>query len=166
MKIIIIGMDNTGKTTLSHDLQRSFGFPIYKNHKGENTTYKEWFKSIPHYSAILERFYPIEEYVYGYILRGTYADFNSIINAIDAIKQHEKLLIIYTRPSYKVIKDWKGREQKEGVIANCSKLTNKFDKLISSLNRYYYIYKYDYTKNEYKQLVKYIEDFFKIKEQF
>ena len=138
MKIIILGMDNTGKTTLALQLSKELDLPVIKscgpkvsknqmdNFILENILSQE--------DAIYERFVFFEEMVYGSILRGksnySFKDslFKNILNS-DAI-------IIYCRPHKRNIKQWNNREQMEGVIDNSDKLIKRYDKVIRKAEKH------------------------------
>ena len=109
-------------------------------------------KSIPG-SVIYDRFLPLEEMVYGKVLRG-----NPIFNLNDHYMETLKDLhpiILYTRPSSKTIFNWDGREQMEGVIEQKEKLLAAWDDLMWGLMaRGWDVQVYDYQaeKEGYPQI--------------
>ena len=149
MKLIILGMDNTGKTTLSHQLSKELNLNII-NSCGPKVTKEEMDNFIINNilspeDLIFERFCFFEEMVYGPIIRGkskfNFKDdlFKNILNS-DAT-------IIYCRPSKKVIKNWQNREQMDGVIDNSDKLIKKYDKVIRKAQKHgMKVIKYNYKK--------------------
>lgn len=136
---IVTGMDNSGKTTLVRRMSEELGLPVVKS-MGPDHTLDEKFlwtldqmsreKTIPG-SVIYDRFLPLEEMVYGKVLRG-----NPIFHLKDPYMKTLKDLnpiIIYTRPSSKTIFNWDGREQMEGVIEQKEKLLDAWDDLMWGL---------------------------------
>lgn len=136
---IVTGMDNSGKTTLVRRMSEELGLPVVKS-MGPDHTLDEKFlwtldqmsreKTIPG-SVIYDRFLPLEEMVYGKVLRG-----NPIFHLNDPYMKTLKDLhptIIYTRPSSKTIFNWDGREQMEGVIEQKEKLLAAWDDLMWGL---------------------------------
>ena len=156
MKIIILGMDNTGKTTLALKLSQELDLPIIKS-CGPNVTKNEMDNFIlenmlSQEDDIYERFVFFEEMVYGSILRGkskySYKDelFQNILNS-DAI-------IIYCRPHKRTIKQWNNREQMEGVIENSDKLLKRYDKVIRKAEkRGLKVIRYNYIMENVKDVI-------------
>ena len=158
---IVTGMDNSGKTTLVRRMSEELGLPVVKS-LGPDHTLDEKFlwtldqmsreKSIPG-SVIYDRFLPLEEMVYGKVLRG-----NPIFNLNDHYMETLKdlhPLILYTRPSSKTIFNWDGREQMEGVIDQKEKLLAAWDDLMWGLMaRGWDVQVYDYQaeKEGYPQI--------------
>lgn len=158
---IVTGMDNSGKTTLVRRMSEELGLPVVKS-MGPDHTLDEKFlwtldqmsreKSIPG-SVIYDRFLPLEEMVYGKVLRG-----NPIFNLNDHYMETLKDLhpiILYTRPSSKTIFNWDGREQMEGVIEQKEKLLAAWDDLMWGLMaRGWDVQVYDYQaeKEGYPQI--------------
>lgn len=150
MKIIILGMDNTGKTTLANYLHEITDI-VKINSEGPKLTKLEmeaviYANMTNSHSLILERFCFFEELVYGKVLRGkpkfSFKDpiFQYILDA--------KPLIIYCRPNVEDIKNWRNREQMEGVIDKADELLHQWDKVIKKARKHgLYIFRYDYTKD-------------------
>ena len=134
-KIIVLGMDNTGKTTLCRELSKALGYK-HVNSLGPKVSYMEMTGFIndtleSKEPMVLERFCFFEEMVYGKILRG-----ESKFHWDDIYHQKLKAadpLIIYCRPSLEKVLDFGDREQMEGVIEKSGKLLLAFDDLYFSL---------------------------------
>lgn len=136
---IVTGMDNSGKTTLVRRMSGELGLPVVKSMGPDHTLDEKYLwtldqmsreKSIPG-SVIYDRFLPLEEMVYGKVLRG-----NPIFHLNDPYMKTLKDLhptIIYTRPSSKTIFNWDGREQMDGVIDQKEKLLAAWDDLMWGL---------------------------------
>ena len=156
MKIIILGMDNTGKTTLALKLSQELDLPIIKScgpkvNKNEMENFILESMLSPE-DGIYERFVFFEEMVYGSILRGksnfSYKDdlFKNILNS-DAI-------IVYCRPHKRNIKQWNNREQMEGVIENSDKLIKRYDKVIRKAEkRGLKVIRYNYITENVKDVI-------------
>ena len=165
---IVTGMDNSGKTTLVRRMSEELGLPVVKS-MGPDHTLDEKFlwtldqmsreKSIPG-SVIYDRFLPLEEMVYGKVLRG-----NPIFNLNDHYMETLKDLhpiIIYTRPSSKTIFNWDGREQMEGVIDQKEKLLAAWDDLMWGLMaRGWDVQVYDYEADNEGEQVSGLKEFAK-----
>ena len=158
---IVTGMDNSGKTTLVRRMSEELGLPVVKSIGPDHTLDEKFLwtidqmsreKSIPG-SVIYDRFLPLEEMVYGKVLRG-----NPIFNLNDHYMETLKDLhpiILYTRPSSKTIFNWDGREQMEGVIEQKEKLMAAWDDLMWGLMaRGWDVQVYDYQaeKDGYPQI--------------
>lgn len=148
-KIIIIGMDNSGKTTLAENLKALKGWEIIKS-KGPKLSKEEMIKTMldnleKKDVCILERFAIFEEIVYGKELRGTSKfDFKDVK---PLIKYNP--FIIYCRPSKKDILDFKDREQMEGVIDNSEKLLKRWDRVYKKLKKNgFTVKKYNFKKDK------------------
>ena len=137
-KIIVLGMDNTGKTTLSKELAQHLGY-THVNSLGPKASISEMcdymdFVLDSDEPMILERFCFFEEMVYGKVLRNR-SKF-SWENSLYSLKlKVAKPLIIYCRPSKETIFQFGDREQMEGVIEQKEKLLAEFDDLYFSLLR-------------------------------
>lgn len=162
LNIVIIGMDNTGKSTLCENISKLLGevgnvrcihslgnVPIKKQMEfmenelspGEGVDFK-----------IFDRFPIIEEKVYGKLLRNK--DRYSEMPEYEKQQLDKIDLFIYCDPGIKNIKKWNGREQMSGVIDNCELLYDEYNKVFNYLkNKGYNIIKYDYTKDDYQNLM-------------
>ena len=136
-KIIVLGMDNTGKTTLVEQLSNEFNCDHIKS-LGPGYTKEEMKEEMLRKLniedlVVLERFSIFEELVYGPILRGV-SKFDK--NDIEEIREYNPI-IIYCRPSDETIFNFGDREQMEGVIEEREKLVRAWDKLILELKLNY-----------------------------
>lgn len=148
MKIIVVGMDNTGKTTLCNSLASKTGYKLVTP-MGPGFPRESMLDNILLYmnkgeSIIFERFSIFEEMVYGKILRGkskfTYDD-------IELIRKYHPV-IIYCRPSNETIFNFGTREQMPGVIEQKEKLVKAWDDLIFNTLTGFKVIKYDWTKDK------------------
>ena len=150
MNVIVLGMDNTGKTTLCKYLNEVQDFELVHS-CGPNKTKKEMEEFIRENlnkdNVVFERFCFFEEMVYGKILRG-----NSKFSFSDTIFQdilESGVKIIYCRPSKETIKNWQNREQMEGVISHADELIERFDKVIRKASKAgIQVIKYNYKKDK------------------
>ena len=152
-KIVVIGMDNTGKTTLVNDMKKILKVESIKS-PGPNFTRQEMYDKVNEDLmisglVILERFSIVEELVYGKILRN-----NPKFSFRDLLHINETYhpIFIYCRPRKKDVLNFGDREQMEGVIENSKKLLEGFDDLYNEmLKEDFDIIRYDYnvsTPNE------------------
>lgn len=148
---IILGMDNTGKTTLAKELSQSMGLPIV-NSCGPNHTKSEkmlWVldqlvrEGLYPSFVIHERFLPFEEMVYGPILRdGSIYSLEHI--HLQELRLHNPM-IIYVRPSDERILNFGSRAQMAGVIDKAQELLSAWDSLIFKMVREgWHVVYYDY----------------------
>ena len=147
-KIIVLGMDNTGKTTLVEQLSNEFKCDHIKS-LGPGYTKEEMKEEMIRKLnieelVVLERFSIFEELVYGPILRGI-SKFDK--EDIEEIRSYDPI-IIYCRPDNETIFNFGDREQMEGVIEQRVKLVNAWDKLIAELkiNYNFDIIPYNWTE--------------------
>lgn len=130
--IIVMGFDNTGKSTLAHTLSKDLELKMVRS-IGPNVTpdqQKDWvvaqLTNQPE-KCIFDRFPIFEELVYGKILRGkcnfTQGDpYYKLLKKLDPV-------IIYCRPSNAKILNFGEREQMDGVISEANKLIARYDEL-------------------------------------
>ena len=156
MKVLVLGMDNTGKTTLCEYLRDKQDFRLIKS-CGPNKSKEQMEKYIYENLTkdgylVFERFCFFEEMVYGSILRGeskfTFSDdiFQFILESGSKI--------IYCRPDIETIKNWKNREQMEGVIEKADELIEKWDKVINKARkRGMKVIKYNYKKDDMSEVI-------------
>lgn len=156
-KIIVVGMDNTGKTTLVNQLKEFYKCESIKS-PGPNYTRQEMIDEIkkdldlPN-KVILERFSILEELVYGNVLRN-HSKFR--LDDMDWVRDYD-FVIIYCRPEDKVIYNFGGREQMDGVIEEKEKLVEAWDNLMIDLARIgFVIIPYDWTKMNLDSITKII----------
>lgn len=153
MKFIVVGMDNTGKTTLCEDLSYRLGAthvaPMGPGFSRETMLDNIMVYMNRHENVVFERFSIFEELVYGKILRGkskfTFED-------IDLIKKFHPV-IIYCRPSKEVIFNFGSREQMKGVIEEKEKLIKAWDNLIFDSLEGFKVIKYDWTKDKINHMI-------------
>lgn len=146
-KIVIIGMDNTGKTTLVNDMKNILNIESIKS-PGPNFTKEEMYEKIitdlsKEKVVILERFAIVEEMIYGEIIRH-----NSKFNFEDLmqIKEQYNPIFIYCRPKKENVFNFGDREQMEGVIEQSKKLLEAFDNLYNRMiQNEFDIFRYDYN---------------------
>ena len=154
-KIVIIGMDNTGKTTLVNDMKNILNIESIKS-PGPNFTKEEMYEKIitdlsKEEVVILERFAIIEEMIYGEIIRH-----NSKFNFEDLMQIKEKYnpIFIYCRPKKENVLDFGDREQMEGVIEQSKKLLEAFDNLYNRMiQNEFDIFRYDYNVSTPEEMV-------------
>lgn len=156
-KIIVVGMDNTGKTTLVNQLKEFYKCESIKS-PGPNYTRQEMIDEIkkdldlPN-KVILERFSILEELVYGNVLRN-HSKFT--IDDMDWVRDYD-FIIVYCRPGDEVIYNFGDREQMAGVIEEKEKLVEAWDNLIIDLARIgFVIIPYDWTKMNLNSITKII----------
>ena len=154
-KIVIIGMDNTGKTTLVNDMKNILNIESIKS-PGPNFTKEEMYEKIitdlsKEEVVILERFAIVEEMIYGEIIRH-----NSKFNFEDLmqIKEQYNPIFIYCRPKKENVLDFGDREQMEGVIEQSKKLLEAFDNLYNRMiQNEFDIFRYDYNVSTPEEMV-------------
>lgn len=156
-KIIVVGMDNTGKTTLVNQLKEFYKCESIKS-PGPNYTRQEMIDEIkkdldlPN-KVILERFSILEELVYGNVLRN-HSKFR--IDDMDWVRDYD-FIIVYCRPEDEVIYNFGDREQMTGVIEEKEKLVEAWDNLMIDLARIgFVIIPYDWTKMNLDSITKII----------
>ena len=156
-KIIVVGMDNTGKTTLVNQLSDFYKCESIKS-LGPGYTRQEMIDEVKRklelpYRAILERFSILEELVYGNVLRN-HSKFR--IDDMDWLRDND-FVIVYCRPEDEVIYNFGDREQMEGVIEQREKLVKYWDELVVELaRRGFVIIPYDWTKMNIDSITKII----------
>lgn len=153
MKIIVVGMDNTGKTTLCDDLEYKLKVfrvkPLGPGYNREQMLDNILYNMNKYTDVVFERFSIFEELVYGKVLRGeskfTFEDINLI--------RKYKPIIVYCRPSNEVIFNFGDRQQMKGVIEQKEKLLKAWDKLIFDSLEGFKVIKYDWTKDKLGKLL-------------
>lgn len=158
MNIIVLGMDNTGKTTLVKMLSKELNYNIIQSkglHLNKEEIIKYLLENINKDNNIFERFSLFDEMVYGKILRN-YSKFEINEDFYNEIK-NKKPIIIYCRPDIEDIFNWQNREQMEGVIDNSLKLIKEFDNLIVKIKKDFKIINWNFKKDNFDNLVKIIE---------
>ena len=154
-KIVIIGMDNTGKTTLVNDMKNILNIESIKS-PGPNFTKEEMYEEIitdlsKEELVILERFAIVEEMIYGEILRNA-PKFN--FEDLMQIKEEYNPIFIYCRPKKENVFNFGDREQMEGVIEQSKKLLEGFDNLYNKMiQNEFDIFRYDYNVSTPEEMV-------------
>ena len=154
LKIIVVGMDNTGKTTLVNQLSEYFECESIKS-LGPGYTRQEMIEEIKRKLdlpgiKILERFSILEECVYGKVLRNNQ---KFTLDDMDWIRDYD-FVIIYCRPDDDVIYNFGDREQMVGVIEEKDKLVKEFDDLMVEVaRRGFVVIPYDWTKMNYGSII-------------
>ena len=154
-KIVIIGMDNTGKTTLVNDMKNILKIESIKS-PGPNFTKEEMYNEVitnlsREELVILERFAIIEEIIYGEILRNA-----PKFNFEDLMQIEEKYhpIFIYCRPKKKDVFNFGERDQMEGVIERSEKLLEGFDNLYNKMiQKDFDIFRYDFNVSTPEEMV-------------
>lgn len=154
-KIVIIGMDNTGKTTLVNDMKNLLNVEGIKS-PGPNFTKEEMYNEVitnlsREELVILERFAIIEEIIYGEILRNA-----PKFNFEDLMQIEEKYhpIFIYCRPKKKDVFNFGERDQMEGVIERSEKLLEGFDNLYNKMiQKDFDIFRYDFNVSTPEEMV-------------
>ena len=142
MKIIVIGMDNTGKTTLCEKLSKELNYEHVKS-PGPHLSKEEmvdWMnEQLSKDNIIIERFPFFEEMVYGKVLRGkskfTFRDMTL-----------RDCLIINCKPSKFIIGN---KEEMDGVVDHQDQLRKRWRQIIRKIKKLYtcFNYRYDYQKD-------------------
>lgn len=154
-KIVIIGMDNTGKTTLVNDMKNILNVESIKS-PGPDFTKEEMYNevrtSLSHDElVILERFAIVEEIIYGEILRNA-----PKFNFEDLLKINEEFhpIFIYCRPKKEDVFNFGERDQMEGVIEKSKKLLEGFDNLYNKMiQNDFDIIRYNFRVNTPEEMV-------------
>ncbi len=155
MQIIVEGMDNTGKSTLSDIIIKLFPQFQSVRRSGPFKTREDFEKCwnmdmIEPESQVRDRIGCISEMIYGKTIRG-----GSIVG-VDSwaylLKYlHTGPLIIYCRPSENDIHTWGDREQMAGVKDNSQALLTNYDALFHILDNvvyYPWIIRYNYKETD------------------
>jgi GTPase SAR1 family protein len=148
VKIIVVGMDNTGKTTLCKTLASKLN-AVHAKPLGPGRSREDMFENIIHYmdmkeTVIFERFSIFEELIYGKILRkNSKFDFKDV-----EMIRHYHPVIVYCRPPKEVILNFGDRAQMPGVIEKSERLIKEWDHLIYDCISGFKIITYDWTKDK------------------
>lgn len=142
-RIIVEGMDSTGKTTLINELvSRYHNLEVIVNEKGPDQNFNYWLPAIlwdrepTSLTPIHDRFF-YSELVYGKVLRGR----TNIVHVLrDAIltELREKALLVYARPPIEVIRrTLSNNQQMDGVHDHWEDLLVEYDRLMEMEREYY-----------------------------
>lgn len=163
-KIIILGMDNTGKTTLAESLSKELKVKLIKSTgpkvTKETMVYNMLINLESPEPVIFERYNMFEEIIYGNILRGE-SKFNFKDYMYEQTVLH-KPLIIYCRPDKEKIFNFGTREQMKGVIEEKEKLLKAWDELISKISSDIEVYVYNFNVQSLNYMVNYIGNLLKL----
>lgn len=130
INIVIIGGDNSGKTTLANNLNNRFKNSRVIHSPGKDLTSDEMVEFMEKSTSecginIFDRFPLIEESINGPILRG--------VNKLDDVSNDVKKEIlnkidiwILCFPGFEKILNWGNREQMDGIKENCVELYSKY----------------------------------------
>lgn len=170
--LIFTGMDNSGKTTLANRVSKDLGLPLIKSLGPDHTEDEKhvWLldqmtreMAFPD-SVIFDRFLPLEEMVYGKVLRD-----NPVYFLSDPYMKSLKDLnpiIVYTRPHSDLIFNFGNREQMDGVRETKEKLLMAWDDLMWCLMSLgWNILVYDYSTEHAEELGIGMEGYHKLLEQ-
>ena len=137
-KIIVFGVDNSGKTTLAKAISGCFGFS-YAHSLGPVPIDKMLIFMDENLNndvdIVFDRFPIIEEFTCGEVIRGFNKFSNCPVKEIEGYLNKVDLFI-YCNPDINLIVNWGDREQMHGVKENVQMLKTSYDKyydyLISS----------------------------------
>lgn len=161
--IVIIGLDNSGKTTLANSLVEMLeksGSRCKYVHSLGNVSLDQQLEFLNHELSedteydykIFDRLPPIEEKVYGVVLRGVNRYGSTGIERFWLSKVD---LFIFCNPGLDVITNWGNREQMNGVIDNSKSLYNRYLEVYNELvNSGYNVKTYNFKMDDYKELIK------------
>lgn len=157
--ILILGMDNTGKTTLIQNMEAEIkrtrtSVKVVKSPGPVSATEMiQWvseqvvnINNNPETMFIYDRFCCFDEPVYGPIVRGTTPSLiEPMLNMIKTVDP----ILVYARPEAADIVSFKdGREQMEGVQEYATDLLIAYDYLIMSHLKRFPVIIYDYNKSK------------------
>jgi GTPase SAR1 family protein len=159
--IIILGMDNTGKTTLFERICHEFELngehspgPVTRECQTDWMLEQMVKEKEGGEHSIYDRFSCFEEMIYGKVLRDN-PQYNFESPEVRLLKGTNPL-IIYARPPKECILGFEdGREQMEGVKERGVELLEAYDELYFKLkSKGWAVAHYDYTNPESKEKVK------------
>jgi len=164
MFLICEGLDNTGKSTLVGKLAEDLKLLAIANKKRPESI-KEVFEYTTdicllstRYSIIMDRWQPISESIYGPICRNTQIIKLGDRGILDKMTSDFKAFVIYCRPPRSVVLASIGeRPQMEGVVKNLDNLYSAYDDRMFLVARSLPVIIYDYTINDYSNLLSQIK---------
>jgi thymidylate kinase len=131
-RIIVEGMDGSGKTTLIQALiDRIPGLEVVRNEKGPEQNFNNWWyyqlaRRTPWRTPIHDRFF-YSELVYGPVLRGSVSARGDVIQQVQSILRTSALLI-YARPDENQLRQGLSTNpQMEGVSDRFTQLLKLYD---------------------------------------
>lgn len=161
-RIVVEGMDSTGKSTLIDSLRQEFhSLVVVVNTLGPDQDFDRWWPEElgrdygEGFCPIHDRFY-YSELIYGSILRGyVKASGFSQLSTKRALREHA--LLIYARPSTEsIIGTIDNKPQMEGVIERRERLLGRYDNVMAGEQSHYgdRFVKYDYEASDALDIVK------------
>lgn len=162
-KIVIFGMDNTGKTTLGNNLKEylnTVGNAVYVHSLG-NVPLDDQIKFMDRELKdkpsidfkIFDRFPIIEESIYGTLLRGKNR-YEGMEDYCDGVLYNIDLFI-YCNPGLDTILNWQNREQMDGVIDHSKELYEAYNELCENISRRYTVKTYNFNTDDYHDLLEF-----------
>lgn len=148
-KIVIFGVDNSGKTTLAERLMNLFSNFQVKHSPGPGSPEEmvKWMDEnvFSSQDLICDRFPLIEEGVNGPILRNV-----DVLANIDSDRYYDNIdLFIFCDPGLDVIQNWGVREQMDGIKENVNALYDAYCNLARLLAfADFPLIKYDWTNDD------------------
>lgn len=159
-RIIVEGMDSTGKSTLIAALCEQFhSLEIVVNYLGPEQDFEHWWGNqlatdISPYTPIHDRFF-YSELVYGKILRGYVKASGPVIRETQRRLRNEALLI-YCRPrTDTILATFDNQPQMEGVADNQIKLLREYGVIMSEEAPHYgarFIW-YNYQESDLREII-------------
>lgn len=129
--IIVLGFDNTGKTTLVEELSNHLNLEVIPSRgQAKKEEQVQWIEEQIERNKVVihERFTLFEEIIYGNFVRST-PKFTIDNVLVEKLLRKKNPIIIYTRPSKEAVMRFGDRPQMKGVIEQASQLLNAFDEL-------------------------------------
>lgn len=163
--LVVEGMDNSGKSTLAHELARATGRHVVHSpgHRLTPPQLRDWAEKSLFSPAnpyiIYDRHPVISESVYGPVLRGKSIFHETWLGRFvrRSFYEHVRPLIIYCRPPVTDITDFRKPEM-DGVTDNALKLLSAYDGLIDELvDEGVRVLRYNYQVDEVDELLEQIE---------
>lgn len=167
-RIVVEGMDSSGKSTLIRRLLDEFHFLTrVVNEKGPDQDFNRWWphqlygeEIRPPYVALHDRFF-YSELVYGTILRG---HLNADPTVASRVHMHlrRNALLIYCRPGWITMKTTlMNQPQMAGVLEHFDELGDEYDMLMAAEATHYgdrYL-RYNWETSDIKDVIKVVEKY-------
>ena len=156
--IICEGLDGSGKTTLAKRLATDLEL-IYINSRIKPKNFSDLDRLVFNFTelsmnlpTVFDRWSPISEAVYGKVLRQANWHVPEEFAQLHDYMVKANPLIIYCRPPFKLICDWK-EEQMEGVKENARALFKAYDAEMKKVGQHLPICQYDFERHSYPKLL-------------